>query len=119
MRRRLPQLLLTLAALAAPSSTALADHPATYKGRFDFAVTNVQGATQAGGLAPYLAAGDSDLIGKHTQTGSILNTSGLIPIDDTTLIFRGEVGPNPFVPGNPKVHVIDTRNGQIFCTWTA
>jgi hypothetical protein len=81
--------------------------------------SNVQGAIQAGGIAPYLAVGHSDLIGVHTQTGSILNLSGLIPVDATTLIFYGEVGPNPFVPGHPKVHVIDTKNGQIFCTWTA
>jgi hypothetical protein len=90
-----------------------------YQAEGTVAFSNVQGATQAGGLAPYLAAGDSDLIGKHTQAGSILNLSGLIPIDPTTLIFYGEVGPNPFVTGHPKVHVIDTRNGQIFCTWTA
>ena len=83
------------------------------------AFSNVQAALKAGGPAPYFGAGDGGLIGKHTQTGSILNTSGLIPIDATTLVFLGEVGPNPFLPGNPKVHVIETKNGQIFCTWTA
>jgi hypothetical protein len=80
---------------------------------------NVQGATQRGGIAPYLAAGVSDLAGPHTQFGSILNVSGLLPVDPTTLIFFGEVGPNPFLPGNPKVHVIETRHGEIHCTWTA
>jgi hypothetical protein len=80
---------------------------------------NVQGATQRGGIAPYLAAGDSGLVGPHTQYGSILNVSGLLPVDPTTLIFFGEVGPNPFLPGNPKVHVIDTRHGQVHCTRTA
>lgn len=95
------------------------DDEGDYEAEGSVAFSNVQGATQPGGLAPYLAAGVSDRIGKHTQTGSILNTTGLIPIDATTLIFQGEVGPNPFVPGNPRVHVIDTRHGQIFCTWTA
>ena len=37
--RSLPGLILcALTTLAAPSSTALAGHPATYKGRFDFEV---------------------------------------------------------------------------------
>jgi hypothetical protein len=80
---------------------------------------NVQGATQRGGTAPYIAAGVSGLVGPHTQYGSILNVTGLLPVDPTTLIFFGEVGPNPFLPGNPKVHVIDTRHGQVHCTWTA
>jgi hypothetical protein len=83
------------------------------------AFSNVQGATQAGGVAPYLAVGDSPLIGRHTQFGSILSLSGLAPVDATTLVFYSEVGPNQFLPGNPKVHVIDTKDGQIFCTWTA
>jgi hypothetical protein len=40
MRRRLTGLsLCVLAALTAMSSTARADHPATYKGRFDLGVT--------------------------------------------------------------------------------
>ncbi|WP_435008435.1 hypothetical protein P12x_005646 [Tundrisphaera lichenicola] len=90
-----------------------------YEAEGKVAFSNVQGATQVGGLAPYLAAGESELIGKHTQTGSILNLSGLIPVDATTLIFYGEVGPNPLVPGHPKLHVITTKQGQIFCTWTA
>jgi hypothetical protein len=90
-----------------------------YRAEGAVAFSNVQGATQAGGVAPYLAAGDSPLIGRHTQLGSILNLSGLIPVDATTLVFYGEVGPNPFLSGNPKVHVIDTKDGQIFCTWTA
>jgi hypothetical protein len=95
------------------------DDEGDFEAEGSVAFSNVQGATQAGGLAPYLAAGVGDGIGKHIQTGSILNTTGLIPIDETTLVFQGEVGPNPFLPGNPRVHVIDTKNGQIFCTWTA
>lgn len=81
--------------------------------------SNVQGATQRGGIAPYLAAGVGDLVGPHTQSGSILNVSGLLPVGPTTLIFFGEVGPHPSLPGNPRVHVIDTPHGQVHCTWTA
>jgi hypothetical protein len=81
--------------------------------------TNVQQGTQQGGIVPYFAFGDSDLIGPHIQTGSILNLTGLIPVDATTFMFLGEVGPHPFLPGNPAVHVITTEDGDIFCSWTA
>ena len=83
------------------------------------AFANVQAALQKGGLAPYVAAGKSELIGKHTQTGSIRNLTGLIQIDPTTFIFEGEVGPNPDEPGNPEIHIIKTHHGRIFCKWTA
>ena len=43
----------------------------------------------------------------------------MMPVDATTFIFYGEVGPNTSLPGSPKVHVITNRHGQIFCTWTA
>jgi hypothetical protein len=81
--------------------------------------TNVQGGTQQGGIVPYFALGESRLIGPHIQTGSIRNLSGLIPVDASTFIFYGEVGPHPLLPGHPKVHVISTEDGNIVCTWTA
>jgi hypothetical protein len=90
-----------------------------YHAEGDVLFGNVQGATQRGGIAPYVAAGVSGLVGPHTQFGSILNVSGLLPVDPTTLIFFGEVGPNPFLPGSPRLHVIETRHGQVHCTWTA
>ena len=53
------------------------------------------------------------------QTGSILNLSGLVPVDATTFTFYGEVGPHPLLHGHPAVHVISTEDGDIYCTWTA
>jgi hypothetical protein len=81
--------------------------------------SNVQAGTQQGGIVPYFAVGESRLTGPLIQTGSILNLSGLIPVDATTFIFYGQVGPNPFVAGQPEVHVISTDDGDIYCTWTA
>jgi hypothetical protein len=81
--------------------------------------TNIQAGTQQGGIVPYLGFGQSELIGPDIQTGSILNLTGLIPVDATTFIFYGEVGPHPLIKGHPSVHVISTEDGEIFCTWTA
>lgn len=81
--------------------------------------SNVQAGTQQGGIVPYLGIGESDLIGPDIQTGSIKNLTGLIPVDATTLKFFGEVGPHPWLPGHPNIHLITTVHGAIFCTWTA
>src|SRR4051794_17474772 len=64
MRRRLPCLLLL--ALAAPSSTALADHPATYKGRFDFATVDVQPVSATEVFVRGRLAGNETLLGRFT-----------------------------------------------------
>ena len=71
------------------------------------------------GVMPYVGVGLSGLIGPNIQTGTIKNLTGLMPVDATTLTFDGEVGPHPSLPGHPKVHVITTLEGDIFCTWTA
>ena len=81
--------------------------------------SNVQAGTQEGEVVPYFAVGTSPQVGPLIQTGSILNLTGLIPVDATTFIFYGEVGPNPFLPGDSAIHVISTEHGDIFCTWTA
>jgi hypothetical protein len=81
--------------------------------------TNVRQATQQGALVPYIGYGSSPQIGPHYQSGVIRNTSGLIPVDATTFTFYGEVGPNPYMPNHPKIHLITTNYGNLFCTWTA
>jgi hypothetical protein len=81
--------------------------------------TNVKQATVKGALVPYIGYGDSPLIGSHYQSGVILNTSGLTPVDATTFTFEGVVGPNPFMPKHPNIHLITTNYGNLFCTWTA
>ena len=83
------------------------------------AFTNIQNGLTKGEPVPYFGVGLSGLIGPNIQTGSIQATSGLTPVDPTTLTFTGEVGPNPFLPGQPKVHVITTLQGDIHVTWTA
>jgi hypothetical protein len=81
--------------------------------------TNVRQATQQGALVPYIGYGNSPQIGPHYQSGVILVTSGLTPVDATTFTFTGEVGPNPYMPNHPKIHLITTNYGNLFCTWTA
>jgi len=106
--------LVTLAANAAGAATA-ADYEADGYVYF----SNVQAGTQQGGIVPYFAVGHSDLIGPHIQTGSIRNLTVLMPVNETTFKFLGEVGPHPYLPGHPEIHVISTLHGDIHCTWTA
>src|SRR5206468_2625001 len=68
---------------------------------------------------PYYGVGQSSLIKKNTQTGTILNLSGIVPIDATTFVFLGQVGSHPTLPGNPPIHLITTDRGNINCVWTA
>jgi hypothetical protein len=83
MRRRLPSLLLcALAALAAPSSTTLADHPATYKGRFDFTTVDVQPVSATVLLVRGRLAGNETLLGQFT--GEVVYL-----VDLTTFAFAG------------------------------
>lgn len=70
-------------------------------------------------LVPYLGIGSSPQLGFVLETGAIENLTGLIPINPTTLMFLGKVGPNPTLPGNPSLHQIETNHGDIDCTWTA
>jgi hypothetical protein len=107
---------LALLALAFAGGAARADN---FQLRGVAVFTNVQQGTQAGALVPYLGEGQSRLIGPNIQTGTIKNLTGLMPVDATTFTFKGEVGPHPLLPGNPKVHVITTCDGNILCTWTA
>jgi hypothetical protein len=81
--------------------------------------TNVKNATTKGALVPYIGFGTSPLLGDHYQSGVIVNTTGLTPVDATTFTFEGVVGPNPYMPNHPKIHLITTNNGNVFCTWTA
>ena len=81
--------------------------------------TNILHANQAGALIPYIGYGNSPQIGDHYQSGVILMTSGLTPVDATTFTFTGVVGPNPYMPNHPKIHLITTNYGNLFCTWTA
>ena len=78
--------------------------------------TNVQAGLLQDGIVPYFAFGSSPQFGAHIQTGSIRNLTGL---NLSTLTFQGAVGPHPFLPGNPEIHVINTAQGDIYCTWTA
>ena len=87
------------------------------EGRVGFA--NILKGTLQDGVVPYSAIGTSRQIGLNVQTGSIRNLTGLVPIDATTFVFLGEVGPHPFLAGSPAVHLIATNEGTISCTWTA
>lgn len=81
--------------------------------------TNIVQGTQPGGIVPYYGVATSDRIGNNTQTGAIKNLTGVIPIDATTFLFLGEVGPHPTLPNHPAIHDISTKKGDIYCTWTA
>jgi hypothetical protein len=81
--------------------------------------TNLQSATAAGAIIPYVGFGQSPQIGWTVQTGAIRNLSGLIPVNSNTFIFYGEVAPHPWMPRHPRVHLIETGAGNIFCAWTA
>lgn len=111
-----PITVLALLGLAATHNEALANN-FQLTGTVYF--TNLQNATQQGALVPYVGYGQSHLIGWNIQTGSIRNLSGLIPINANTFIFYGEVGPHPWMPNHPRVHLIQTSQGNIFCAWTA
>ncbi len=58
--------LLALASLAIPSSTSLADHPATFKGRFDFTTIDVQPVSATELLVRGFLAGNETLLGRFT-----------------------------------------------------
>ena len=80
--RRLPCLLLALATLAAPFATALADHPATFKGRFDFATLDVVPVSDTTLLVRGSMAGNETLLGRMTGEVEYL-------VHLTTLAFEG------------------------------
>jgi hypothetical protein len=83
MRRRLPSLLLyALAALAALSSTTLADHPATYQGRFDFTTVDVQP------VSPTVLLVRGSLAGNETHLGRFTGEVEYY-VDLTTFAFAG------------------------------
>jgi hypothetical protein len=101
--------------LGAPASARAADFELQGIAIF----TNIQNGLNLGQDVPYLGLATSPLIGPNTQTGSIRPTSPPTPVGPTTLQFTGEVGPHPLLPFGPKVHIITTANGLIFCEWTA
>lgn len=82
MRQRLPRLLLALAALAAPSTPAQADHPATYKGRFDFTTVSASPVPDAVLLVRGRLSGNETLLGRFTGEVEYL-------VDLTTFEFEG------------------------------
>jgi hypothetical protein len=73
-----------LAALAAPSSTALADHPTTYKGRFDFTTVDVQPVSATVLLVRGSLAGNETHLGRFTGEVEYL-------VDLTTFAFEGSL----------------------------
>jgi hypothetical protein len=83
--------------------------------------TNIKNGLAVGEPVPYFGIAYSHLTGFNTQTGSIQATSGLtqVPGSITKFTFTGVVGPNPFLPGNHAVHVINTVHGDIYCDWSA
>jgi hypothetical protein len=67
MRRRLPGLfLVALATFAALTSTILADHPATYKGQFDFTTISAEPVSSTELLVRGRLAGNETLLGRFT-----------------------------------------------------
>jgi hypothetical protein len=82
MRRRLPSLCLFLCALATPSSSALADHPTPYKGRFDFTTLDVHPVSATVLLARGSLAGNETHLGRFTGEVEYL-------VDLTTGAFAG------------------------------
>ena len=81
--------------------------------------SNLVKGVAPGALVPYHGVGMSPQIGDVIETGSIRNLTGLIPIDATTFMFLGNVGPHPTLPKHRDIHVIATKDGNILCTWTA
>ena len=87
-------------------------------------LTNLQGALSFDGssTAVYAGQGFSRQIGWNIQSGSILPDPTTVDPSrletEGILTFRGVQGPNPFFGGRP-IHVIYTRRGLVFCTWTA
>src|SRR5262245_14287919 len=72
MRRR--PLIFFLCSLAAVSSTARADHPATYRGQFDFTTVGVPTITGNGLLVRGTLAGNETLLGRFTgEVGYLVN----------------------------------------------
>ena len=81
--------------------------------------TNLKNGILPNGIVPYTGVAQSAQIGPDIQTGTIRNLTGLIPIDSTTFLFLGEVGPHPLLPKKADVHLVHTGQGDIYCTWTA
>src|SRR5262245_41699829 len=76
--------LLTLAALADRSPMARADHPATYKGRFDFTTVSVQPVSDTEILVHGHLAGNETLLGRFTGEVEYL-------VDLNTFTFEGSL----------------------------
>lgn len=93
--------------------------PENFQAAGQVGFTNVQKGILPGGIVPYTGVAQSPLIGPDFQTGTIRNLTGLIPVDSTTFLFLGEVGPNALLPKKANVHLISTGQGDIYCTWTA
>jgi hypothetical protein len=84
MRRRLPSLCLFLCALAAPSSSALADHPTPYKGRFDFTTLDLHPVSATVLLVRGSLAGNETHLGRFTGEVEYF-------LDLTTFAFEGSL----------------------------
>src|SRR5262245_45594564 len=85
MRRCLPRLFLfALAAFATPPSTALADHPTPYKGRFDFTTVSVVPVTDTVLYVRGSLAGNETHLGRFTGEVEYF-------VDVTTLKFEGNL----------------------------
>ena len=105
MRRRLLCLLL---ALAAPSAVALADHPATYKGRFDFTTIDMQPVSATVLLVRGTLAGNETHLGRFTGEVEYL-------VDLTTLAFAGTLTKTA-ANGDQLYEAVDgqfTRTGSV------
>ena len=77
-----------------------------------------------GETSPYVGIGESPQLGTTVQTGSILPISAPVPVgydpgtNVVTLQFNCIQGTHP-ASGQGDVHIINTKGGKIFCTWTA
>ncbi len=80
MRR--PLMCLLLCVLAGPATTALAEHPATFKGRFDFTTLDAQLVSPGVLLVRGSLAGNETLLGRFTGEVEYL-------VDLTTGTFAG------------------------------
>jgi hypothetical protein len=84
MRRRSFRQLLALVVLAVPSSSARADHPTPYKGRFDFTTVSVVPVSDT---VLYVRG---SLTGNETQLGRFTGEVEYL-VDVTTLKFEGKL----------------------------
>jgi hypothetical protein len=117
MRRRLPRLLLTLAALTAPPSSARADHPTPYKGRFDFTTVDVQPVSATVLLVRGNLAGNETHLGRFTGEVEYLVDSTGMTRKDSSCVLRSIAtriscfchGASPFVPRNTTQVLLSRR----------